>query len=81
MRLIPFALRRAAQGILQLILGLKLPLSLNYLIDQSLKVLKDQQSLELDWSTIHEQLLEFLQQRQRYLLQDHMGFNRILFLP
>jgi len=71
----PFALRRAAQGILQLILGLKLPLSLNYLIDQSLGVLKDQQSLELDWSTIHEQLLEFLQQRQRYLLQDQYGFQ------
>ncbi|MGA1549295.1 MAG: glycine--tRNA ligase subunit beta [bacterium] len=76
----PFALRRAAQGILQLILGLKLPLSLNYLIDQSLGVLKDQQSLELDWSTIHEQLLEFLQQRQRYLLQDQYGFQPDLIL-
>ena len=70
----PFALRRAAQGILQLILGLKLPLSLNYLIDQSLIVLKDQQSLELEWSTVQQQLLDFLQQRQRHLLQDQHGF-------
>ena len=76
----PFALRRAAQGILQLILALKLPLSLNYLIDQSLGVLKDQQSLELDWSSIQEQLLEFLQQRQRYLLQDQYGFQTDLIL-
>jgi glycyl-tRNA synthetase beta chain len=70
----PFALRRAAQGILQLILGLKLPLSLNYLIDQSLIVLKDQQSLELEWSTVQQQLLDFLQQRQRHLLQDQHDF-------
>ena len=76
----PFALRRAAQGILQLILALKLPLSLNYLIDQSLGVLKDQQSLELDGSTIQEQVLEFLQQRQRYLLQDQYGFQTDLIL-
>ena len=76
----PFALRRAAQGILQLILGLNLPFSLNYLIDQSLKVLKDQQSLELDWSTLQNQLLEFLQQRQRYLLQDQYGLPTDLIL-
>ncbi len=76
----PFALRRAAQGILQLILALKLPLSLNYLIDQSLRVLIDQQSLELDGSTIQEQVLEFLQQRQRYLLQDQYGFQTDLIL-
>ena len=76
----PFALRRAAQGILQLILALKLPLSLNYLIDQSLGVLKDKESLELDWSTIQEQVLEFLQQRQRYLLQDQYGFQTDLIL-
>ena len=76
----PFALRRAAQGILQLILALKLPLSLNYLIDQSLGVLKDQQSLELDWSSIQKQVLEFLQQRQRYLLQYQYGFQTDLIL-
>ena len=76
----PFALRRAAQGILQLILRLKLPLSLNYLIDQSLGILKDQQSLELDWSAIQKQLLEFLQQRQRYLLQEQYGFQADLIL-
>ncbi|MGA0888199.1 MAG: DALR anticodon-binding domain-containing protein, partial [bacterium] len=42
--------------------------------------LKDQQSLELNWSTIHEQLLEFLLQRQRYLLQDQYGFQPDLIL-
>ena len=71
---------RAAQGILQLILGLNLPFSLNYLIDQSLKILKDQQSIELDWSTLQQQLLEFLQQRQRYLLQDQYGLPTDLIL-
>ena len=69
----PFALRRAGQGILQLIFGLKLPLNLNYLIDQSLSVLRDQQSHKLDWLNIQQQLLDFLQQRQRYLLQDQHG--------
>ena len=73
-------MRRAAQGILQLILGLKLPFSLHYLIDQSLKILKDQQSIELDWSTLQKQLLEFLQQRQRYLLQDQYGLPTDLIL-
>jgi glycyl-tRNA synthetase beta chain len=71
----PFALRRTAQGILQLILGLKLPLCLHNLVDQALNVLNAQQPLDLNLSEIHQQLLDFLQQRKRYLLQEQHGLR------
>ena len=66
----PYALRRTAQGITQLILGLRLPLDLHELISAALRLLDDQQDLALDRTKLQNDLLDFLLQRQRWFLQE-----------
>ncbi|MFL2737954.1 MAG: glycine--tRNA ligase subunit beta [bacterium] len=66
----PYALRRTAQGIIQLILGLRLPLVLRELISDAVTLLDDQQNLSLERTRLQNDLLEFLLQRQRWFLQE-----------
>ena len=66
----PYALRRAAQGIIQIILGLHLPLILSELIAISIAILDDQQNLSLQRSKLQSDLLDFLLQRQRWFMLD-----------
>ena len=66
----PYALRRNAQGITQLILGLRLSLDLRELTEAAIRVLDEQQSLDLDRTKLQQKLLEFLLQRQRWFFQE-----------
>ena len=66
----PYALRRNAQGITQLILGLRLSLDLRELTEAAIRILDEQQSLDLDRSKLQQELLEFLLQRQRWFFQE-----------
>jgi len=66
----PYALRRNAQGITQLILGLSLSLDLRELTEAAIRILDEQQSLDLDRTKLQQELLEFLLQRQRWFFQE-----------
>ena len=66
----PYALRRNAHGIIQLILGLRLSLDMRELTEAAIRVLDEQQSLNLDCTKLQKELLEFLLQRQRWLFQE-----------
>jgi len=66
----PYALRRTAQGITQLILGLRLPLDLRELTSAAVRLLDDQQDLSLERTKLQNDLLDFLHQRQRWFLQE-----------
>ncbi len=73
----PFALRRAAQGSIQLILELRLSLDYHDLISKGLLFLNEQQSLDIDNSEIKSELLSFLLKRQRWYMQEK-GFRNDL---
>ena len=66
----PYALRRNAQGITQLILGLRLSLDLRELTEAAIRILDEQQSLNLDRTKLQQELVEFLLQRQRWFFQE-----------
>ena len=66
----PYALRRNAQGITQLILGLRLSLDMRELTEAAIRVLDEQQSLDLNRTKLRQELLEFLLQRQRWFFQE-----------
>ena len=66
----PYALRRNAQGITQLILGLRLSLDLRELTEAAIRVLDEQLPLDLDRTKLQQELLEFLLQRQRWFFQE-----------
>ncbi|MED5241877.1 MAG: glycine--tRNA ligase subunit beta [SAR324 cluster bacterium] len=66
----PYALRRNAQGITQLILGLRLSLDLTELTEAAIRILDEQQPLDLDCAKLQQELLEFLLQRQRWFFQE-----------
>ena len=66
----PYALRRNAQGLVNLILGLRLPLNLGELTEKAILILEEQQSLKLDNMKLKGELLEFLMQRQRWFFRE-----------
>ena len=65
----PFALRRTAQGIIQLILGSGISLGLHDLTSEAIRLLDAQQKLGLDRSKLQHELIKFLLQRQRWYMQ------------
>lgn len=70
----PFALRRAASGIVQILLEKRLPLSLSAAVSAAAKGLSAHR-LKIDVSPqIESQVLEFLFDRARYLLREKQGF-------
>ena len=70
----PFALRRAAIGIVKIILEYKLPLSLSAAVSAAARFLKEHRpSIEASEAS-QKQVLEFLLERARYILKERRGF-------
>jgi glycyl-tRNA synthetase beta chain len=70
----PFALRRAALGIVKIILEKKLPLSLSAAISAAAKSLREQTPKIEASDTAQKQVLDFLLDRARHVLREHYGF-------
>jgi len=66
----PYALRRMAQGVIQIVLGKELPFSWNELASMVVEILKDQQEFINEPELLEQQLVDFLQQRERWYLQE-----------
>ncbi len=71
----PFALRRAALGIVNVILNSNLNVSLEALVDKSIEVLEDDGVLKKDKVALKKEVLEFLKQRVINVFTD-MGYRR-----
>jgi glycyl-tRNA synthetase beta chain len=70
----PFALRRAALGIVKIILERELPLSLTAAITAATKALKDRAPRIEATPAVEKQILDFLLERARYILRERRGF-------
>jgi glycyl-tRNA synthetase beta chain len=70
----PFALRRAALGIIKIILGRKLPLSISAAISAAAKSLREHAPRIEATEAVQIQVLEFLLERARYILRERRGF-------
>jgi glycyl-tRNA synthetase beta chain len=70
----PFALRRAALGIVKIILEYKLPLSISAAISAAAKFLAEQKPPIVASEAAQRQVLEFLLERARYILKERRGF-------
>ena len=70
----PFALRRAALGIVKIILEKKLPTSLSAAISAAAKSLKEHAPRIDATEAVQRQVLEFLLERTRYILKERRGF-------
>ncbi|HXN73131.1 MAG TPA: glycine--tRNA ligase subunit beta [Candidatus Acidoferrales bacterium] len=70
----PFALRRAALGVVKIILEKKVPVSISAAISAAAKALKDY-SPKIDVTdTVQKQVLDFLLDRARFMLSEKRGF-------
>jgi glycyl-tRNA synthetase beta chain len=70
----PFALRRAALGIVKIILDRKLPLSLSAAISAAAISLREHAPRIEASAAVESQVLEFLLERARYILRERRGF-------
>ncbi|HWF40113.1 MAG TPA: glycine--tRNA ligase subunit beta [Candidatus Acidoferrales bacterium] len=70
----PFALRRAALGIIKIVLEQKLPLSLSAAISAGARFLLESEPLIEASEAVQRQVLEFLLERARYVLKERRGF-------
>ena len=70
----PFALRRAALGIVKIILEHKLPLSISAAVSAAAKFLKENEPHIEASDAAQKQVLEFLLERARYILKERRGF-------
>jgi glycyl-tRNA synthetase beta chain len=70
----PFALRRAALGIVKLILERDLPLSLSAAISAAAKSLKEYAPRIEVPASVEKQVLDFLLERARYILRERRGY-------
>ena len=70
----PFALRRAALGVVKIILERKLPLSISAAISAAAKSLVEQTPKIEASEAAQKQVLEFLLERARYILREKRGF-------
>ncbi|WP_300361137.1 glycine--tRNA ligase subunit beta [Fusobacterium sp.] len=71
----PFALRRAALGIVNVIINSNLNLSLEALVDKSIEVLREDGVLKKDEAQLKKEVLEFLKQRVINVFTD-LGYRR-----
>jgi glycyl-tRNA synthetase beta chain len=71
----PFALRRAALGIVKIVLEKKLPLSLALAVSQGLKILLTHAPKKSVTPEHEAQILEFLRDRARYVFREKDGFS------
>ena len=70
----PFALRRAALGIVKIILEKDLPLSLSAAISAAAKSLKEHDPRIEATAAVEKQVLDFLLERARYILRERRGY-------
>jgi glycyl-tRNA synthetase beta chain len=70
----PFALRRAAQGIVKIILERRLPMSLSAAISAAAKALKEHAPKIEATDAVQKQVLNFLLERAKFLLREKGGF-------
>lgn len=70
----PFALRRAALGIVKIILEKHLPLSLSATISAAARSLKEHAPRIEASDAVQKQVLDFLLERTRYILRERRGF-------
>jgi glycyl-tRNA synthetase beta chain len=70
----PFALRRAALGIVKIILEKDLPLSLSAAISAAAKALKEHAPHIEPTAAVEKQVLDFILERARYVLRERRGF-------
>ena len=70
----PFALRRAALGIVKIILERRLPLSLSAAISAAARGVKENPPKIETFDTLQKQVLDFLLERARYILRERRGF-------
>src|SRR5271170_7494477 len=70
----PFALRRAALGIIKIILERKVPLSLSAAVSAAAKALKENAPRIEASEAVQKQVLDFLLERARFLLREKRGF-------
>ncbi|HUJ33189.1 MAG TPA: glycine--tRNA ligase subunit beta [Candidatus Acidoferrum sp.] len=70
----PFALRRAALGIVKITLERRLPLSLSAAISAAARSLKDHVPRIEASDAVQKQVLDFLLERARYILRERRGF-------
>jgi glycyl-tRNA synthetase beta chain len=70
----PFALRRAALGIVKIILEKNLPLSISAAISAAAKSLREHAPRIETTPAVEKQVLEFLLERARYILRERRGY-------
>jgi glycyl-tRNA synthetase beta chain len=70
----PFALRRAAQGVVKIVLERKLPMSLSAAISAAARGLKEHAPKIEATETVQKQVLAFLLERAKFLLREKGGF-------
>ena len=70
----PFALRRAALGIIKIILDSRLPMSISAAISAAAKALKEHAPHIAVAEAVEKQVLEFLLERARFILRERRGF-------
>lgn len=70
----PFALRRAALGIVKIILEKRLPLSISAAISAAAKAIQEHPPKIEPTEAVHKQVLDFLLERARYILRERSGF-------
>lgn len=71
----PFALRRAALGVVNIILNSKLDISLSELVDHSLDILENSGVLKRDKNEVRKEVLEFFKQRILNLFTE-LGYSK-----
>jgi len=71
----PFALRRAALGIVKIVLEKKLPFSLALSVSHALKILLTHPPKKSVTAEQENQILEFLRDRARYIFREKDGFG------
>ncbi|MGB0405037.1 MAG: glycine--tRNA ligase subunit beta, partial [Fusobacterium sp.] len=75
----PFALRRAALAIVNVILNSKLDVSLKELVEKSIEVLDEARVLKKDQKELEKEVLDFLKQRVVNVFTD-LGYRRDVIL-
>jgi len=70
----PYALRRAAQGIVKIILERKVPLSLSLALNAAVKALQEHAPKIAVPAAKEAQILEFIQDRARFVFREKLGF-------
>ena len=70
----PFALRRAALGIVKIILERKLPVSLSLAVGAAAKALHTHKPKKTMTPEQQQQVLDFIQERAKFILRDRDGF-------